>query len=81
MDAFGNYAEAMGGIDGRCDGIAGAVECQKTKGTLHFHFWCYVQRPRQYESLEEIGKLLEDALVTAADLNGSWNTYVTRATL
>ena len=68
MDAFGSCAEAMGGIAGRCDGIAGAVECQKAKGTLHLHFWCYVQRLHQYKSLEEIGKLLEDALVTAADL-------------
>ena len=38
MDAFGSYAEAMGGIVGRCDGIAGAVKCQKAKGTLHLHF-------------------------------------------
>ena len=68
MAAFGSCAEAMGGIAGRCDGIAGAVECQKAKGTLHLHFWCYVQRLHQYKSLEEIGKLLEDALVTAADL-------------
>ena len=68
MDAFGSCAEAMGGIAGRCDGIAGAVECQKSKGSLHLHFWCYVQRVHQYKSLEEIGKLLEEALVTAADL-------------
>ena len=68
MDAFGSCAEAMGGIAGRCDGIAGAVECQKAKGTLHLHFWCYVQRLHQYKSLEEIGKLLEDELVEAADL-------------
>ena len=27
MDGFGSCAEAMGGIAGRCEGIAGAVEC------------------------------------------------------
>ena len=44
MDAFGSCAEAMGSIAGRCDGIAGAVECQKSTGSLHLHFWCYAQR-------------------------------------
>ena len=38
MDGFGSCAEAMGGIAGRRDGIAGAVECQKSKGCLHLHF-------------------------------------------
>ena len=68
MDTFGSCAEAMGGIAGRCDGIAGAVECQKSKGTLHLHFWTYVQRVHQYRSLEEIGRMLVEALITADDL-------------
>jgi len=68
MDAFGSCAEAMGGIAGRCDGIAGAVECQKSKGSLHLHFWCYVQRLHQFLSLDEISKMLEEALVSADDL-------------
>ena len=68
MDTFGSCAEAMGGIAGRCDGIAGAVECQKSKGTLHLHFWTYVQRLHQYRSLEEIGMMLAQALITADDL-------------
>ena len=68
MDAFGSCAEAVGGIAGRCDGIAGAVECQKSKGSLHLHFWCYAQRLHQFKSLEEIGKMLEERLVSATDL-------------
>ena len=51
MDGFGSCAEAMGGVAGRCDGIAGAVECQKSKGSLHLHFWCYAQRLHQFKSL------------------------------
>ena len=39
-----------------------------SKGGLHLHFRCYGQRLHQFHSLEEIGKLLEEALVTAADL-------------
>ena len=38
MDGFDSCAEAMCGIAGRCDGIAGVVECQKSKGRLHLHF-------------------------------------------
>ena len=68
MDGFGSCAEAMGGIAGRCDGIAGAVECQKSKGSLHLHFWCYVQRLHQFRSIEEFGTMLEEALVRADDL-------------
>ena len=49
-------------------GIAIAVECQKSKGSLHLHFWCYAQRLHQFKSLEEIGTMLEKALVSAADL-------------
>ena len=65
MDTFRSCAEAMDGIAGRCDEIAGAVECQKSKGTLHLHFWTYVQRVHQYRSLEAIGRMLVEALITA----------------
>ena len=68
MDAFGSCAEAMGGVAGRCDGIAGAVECQKSKGSLHLHFWTYAQRLHQFKSLDEIGKMLAEALISADDL-------------
>ena len=68
MDTFGSCAEAMGGIANRCDGIAGAVECQNSNGTLHLHFWTYVQRLHQYRSLENIGMMLAKALFTADDL-------------
>ena len=43
-------------------GIAIAVECQKSKGSLHLHFWCYAQRLHQFKSREEIGTMLEKAL-------------------
>jgi len=66
-DAFGSNAEAMGGICGRSDGLCGAVECQKITGCLHFHFWLFVQRLHQYNSLEDIAKKLEAHLVTAEE--------------
>ena len=68
QDAFGSNAEAMGGLAGRSDGLAGAVECQKSSGSLHIHFWNFVQRAHQHKALEEIAKLLEEAFLTAADL-------------
>ena len=68
MDGFGSCAEAMGGVAGRCDGIAGAVECQKSKGSLHLHFWCYAQQLHQFKSLSEIAAMLDKGLVNASDL-------------
>ena len=68
MDSFGSCAEAMGGLAGRCDGIVGTVECQKSKGSLHLHFWCYAQRLHQFKSLQEIGKCLQETLQHATDL-------------
>ena len=65
MDTFGSCAEAINGIAGRCDGIAGAVECQKSRGTLQLHFGLHVQRVHQYRSLEEIGRMLVETLITA----------------
>ena len=68
MDDFGSCVEAMGGIAGRCDGTAGAVECQKLQGSLHLHFWGCFQRLHQLKSLMETGEMLERALVNASDL-------------
>ncbi len=68
QDAFGSNAEAMGGLAGRSDGLAGAVECQKSSRSLHLHFWNFVQRAHQHKSLEEIAKLLEEAFITATEL-------------
>ena len=58
----------MGGSAGRSDALAGAVECQKKSGSLHLHFWNYVQRAHQHKSLQEIAQLLSQALVTAEDM-------------
>ena len=68
QDAFGSNAEAMGGLAGRSDGLAGAVECQKKSGCLHLHFWNFVQRAHQQKTLLEIANLLEQAFITAADM-------------
>ena len=65
QDFFGSNAEAMGGLAGRSDGLAGAVECQEKSCSLHIHFWNYVQRAHQHKSLQDIAQLLEQALITA----------------
>ena len=36
--ALSSSAELMGGLAGRSDGFAAAVECQKCNGSLHLHF-------------------------------------------
>ena len=58
----------MGGFGGRTDGVCGAVECQKSSGSLHFHFWAFIQRAHQMHTLEEIANMLENALLNAEDL-------------
>ena len=58
----------MGGVGGRTDGVCGAVECQKSSGSLHFHFWAFIQRAHQMHTLEEIANMLESALLNADDL-------------
>ena len=59
QDAIGSNAELMGGLAGRADALFGAVECQKSNGSLHFHFFAYVQRVHQYATMKEITELLE----------------------
>ena len=68
QDAFGSNAEPVGGMGGRSDALAGAVECQKMSGSLHFHFWNFVQRVHQHKSMESIAKLLEERFITAEDM-------------
>ena len=68
QDAFGSNAEAMGGFGGRSDGMAGAVECQKSSGSLHIHLWNFIQRAHQHHTLAEIAAAIEAALLSAADL-------------
>ena len=65
---MGSNAELMGGLAGRADALFGAVECQKSNGSLHFHFFAFVQRVHQYATMKEIAELLEEKLVDAADL-------------
>ena len=58
----------MGGIAGRADALFGAVERQKSNGSLHYHFFVFVQRLHQFAFLKEIADLLEAKLVTADEL-------------
>ena len=68
MDAFGSNAETVGGLAGRSDGFCGAVECQKSSGSLHLHFWNFVQRAHQHHTLAEIAAMLESALIDLAQM-------------
>ena len=43
QDAQGSVAELLGGSLGRCDAMCGAVECQTTTGSLHFHAMTFIQ--------------------------------------
>jgi len=68
QDALGSSAEMMGGLAGRADALFGAVECHKSNGSLHFHFFAFVQRLHQFASMKEIAQCLQDELVEAKDL-------------
>ena len=48
--------------------MCGAVECQKSSGSLHLHFWNFIQRAHQHHSLAEIAAMVEKALITADQL-------------
>ena len=61
QDSFGSVAEPMGGFAGRTDAIFGAKECQKTNGSLHLHFFAFIQRLHQYCNMVEIAERLEQA--------------------
>ena len=58
----------MGGLAGRADAMFGAVECQKSNGSLHHHFWLFVQRLHQFATLKEIAEMLTAKLVQATEL-------------
>ena len=58
----------MGGIAGRADALFGAVECQKSNGSLHYHFFVFVQRLHQFASMKQIAEALEAKLVEADEL-------------
>ena len=58
----------MGGLAGRADAMFGAVECQKSNGSLHYHFLLFVQRLHQYCTFKEIAEVLEKAVVDASEL-------------
>ena len=48
--------------------MLGAVECQKTTGALHYHFFAFVQRLHQFASMKEIAEKLQQGIVQANEL-------------
>ena len=54
----------MGGIAGRCDALFGAIECQRTTGSLHLHLWAYIQRLHQFHTLEQIADKIQEGLAS-----------------
>ena len=68
QDTLGSVAELLGGCAGRCDGLIGAVECQKVNGSLHFHWFLFIQRLHQYCTMQEIAERLREALVQSVEL-------------
>ena len=58
----------MGGIAGRCDALAGAVECQKSAGCLHLHFFAFIQRLHLQHDMQEIAEKFKEGLVNATEL-------------
>ena len=59
--------ECQGAL-GSADAIFGAVECQKSAGCLHYHFFLFVQRLHQYATIAEIGEKFASKLVVASEL-------------
>ena len=68
QDALGSVAELLGGCAGRADGMIGAVECQKSNGSLHFYFFVFVQRLHQFGTMQAIVERLQSALIDAGEL-------------
>ena len=82
QDAFGSSAELVGGFAGRADALFGAVEAQKTNGSLHFHFKLFVQRLHQYCTLKEIADLIEKGLASLDEFKQySFYTFARKLTL
>ena len=61
-DALGSNAELMGALAGRADAMFGAIEAKKSTGTLHYHFFLFVQRLQQYASMQDNADALRDGL-------------------
>jgi hypothetical protein len=78
QDAYGSNAEPQGGIFGRVDALFGGVEAQMA-GALHLHFFAYVQRVHQHNTLKEIAGMLRRGLITADALK-QWHAFVRRET-
>jgi len=78
QNRFGSNALPQGGIFGRCDAIFGGVESQKS-GSLHLHFWAYVQRAHQHKTLLEIAELIKLRLLAASDLK-AYHSWISNAT-
>ena len=68
QDAQGSVAELLGGALGRCDAMIGAVECQKTTGSLHFHAMTFLQCLHQFGSMQDIATAIEKQLATTTEL-------------
>lgn len=63
QDSLGSSAELMGHSVGRVGALLGAVEAQKSNGSLHLHFKFIVQCSRQFESLKDIAEFIANGLV------------------
>ena len=49
-------------------GYVEQLSVKKKTGSLHLHFWNYIQRAHQYKTLKEIAELLERAFIQADEL-------------
>ena len=65
MDFFGSNATPMGGAAGRGDAMIAAIEAQKAEGVLHIHALLYFQTLAQFSTLLELGKKLQEGLLSA----------------
>ena len=57
----------------------GAVESQKSTGTLHFHGLVFLQRAHQHKTLRDIAEMLEAGLFSVDALK-AWHCWVCRET-
>eukprot|EP00973_Karenia_brevis_P013780 1870455-Karenia_brevis.AAC.1 len=73
QNRVGSNAIPEGGVFGRCSGLFGAVECQKSC-SLHLHFKAYVQRAHQHKTLLELADMIKKGLLSPDALKAyhSW---------
>lgn len=62
---FGSNMITFGGIFEGCDGFGGAVEMQRG-ATLHIHLIAYIISAFQHTTLERIGDMIRDKLLSVA---------------